>query len=528
VAELLLSRGTVSRRARWVDSGVAALGVLLAATIAAFARWGPDWPAQEFRAWSAQHDGLTAWTNWWYSGQALPGYSVIYPAVSSHLGAAVTGVAAVLVATIGASRLAPSSGSRLRLGYHVSVALVLAADLLIGQVPYLVGVAFAVWGLWAVRVHRPLAATVLAAGASLSSPLAGAFVLLAIPALVSAYGWRRATPFTAAVAGVAVSVVVGGASGAFPFSSRVFLWTAAFAAAAIAVGFRRNPVLRTFGVTYAIAAVGAFLVPNPIGGNLARLGQLVALPLVWHVLPQFAGVRWRRSVSVVLIAFGGLWPIWPSITSMARGAADPSQSRVYYAGVLGFLRTQDPAKGRLEIVFTREHWESLWVAQHFPLARGWERQTDMSQNAVLYHPITATSYRHWLDDNAVSLVALPRVPIDFGGKAESALLAHPPSYLIPVWHDANWRVWRVRNAQGIVSGPATLVTLGAASVVLDFRGSGTATVHVRSSQMWGVTDGEACISNNRNGWVTVTSPHPGRVTLRARVSTALSPDEDCA
>ena len=23
------------------------------------ARWGPDWPAQEFRAWIAAHDGLS-------------------------------------------------------------------------------------------------------------------------------------------------------------------------------------------------------------------------------------------------------------------------------------------------------------------------------------------------------------------------------------------------------------------------------------------------------------------------------------
>jgi hypothetical protein len=370
-----------------------------------------------------------------------------------------------------------------------------------------------------------VAATVLATGASLSSPLVGAFLLLAVPALVSAYGWRRAAPFTAAVAGVAVSMVVGGGSGAFPFGSRIFLWTAAFAAAAIAAGFRRDPVLRTFGMTYAIAAVVAFVVPNPIGGNLARLGQLVALPLVWHVLPRLAGRRWRRSLSAVLVAVSALWPIWPSISSAARGAADPSQSSAYYAGVLRFLHTQDPANGRLEIVLTREHWESLWVAQHFPLARGWERQTDMSNNAVLYRPLTGTGYRRWLDDNAVSLVALPRVPIDFGGKAESALLAHPPSYLVPVWHDASWRVWRVRNAQGIVSGPATLTTLGAASVVLDFHGSGTATVRVRSSQLWGVTEGEACVSNNENGWVTVTSPHPGRVTLRARVSLA---DQDCS
>ena len=84
------------------------VALLVGVGIATSARWGPDWPAQEYRAWSAAHNGLTAWTNGWYSGQALPGYSVLYPAVSSVLGAALTGLLAVVVAAAGAYRLAPS------------------------------------------------------------------------------------------------------------------------------------------------------------------------------------------------------------------------------------------------------------------------------------------------------------------------------------------------------------------------------------------------------------------------------------
>ena len=68
-----------ARVPREFGAAVAGLGMLLSALIAGLMRWGPDWPAQEFRAWTAAHDGLTAWTNQWYSGQALPGYSLHLP-----------------------------------------------------------------------------------------------------------------------------------------------------------------------------------------------------------------------------------------------------------------------------------------------------------------------------------------------------------------------------------------------------------------------------------------------------------------
>lgn len=514
---VLASTGTDQPSDRSVRLLIPALGLGLAAVIAATARWGPDWPAQEFRAWSAHQHGITAWTNQWYSGQALPGYSVTYPAIAAQLGAAVTGVFAVVVATLGAMRMAPTNTRYLRVGYLVSVGLVLAADLLIGQVPYLVGVAFGVWAFWALRTGRPLAAAALAALSSLSSPLAAAFLLLAIPALVSAYGWRRAASFGTAVAGLAVSVFFSGASGQFMFVPKTFLWTVAFAVLAVALPRREDRAIRILGLTYAAAAIALVVVPNPIGGNLARFGQLLALPLAWHLLPR---LRWRnRGVSVLLIAGAAVWPIFPSVTSIGHGAADPSQSRAYYRGLLGFLHTQDPRSGRLEVVFTREHWESLWVAQAFPLARGWERQTDLGVNAVLYrHSLSAGAYRRWLDDNAVSLVALPNVPIDFGGQAELTLLQRPPSYLVPVWHDANWQVWRVRASQALVTGPATLRTLGAASLALDFTHAGTATVRIRGSGMWSVTRGKGCVSHDQDGWLTVQTAGPGPIAVHASVS----------
>jgi hypothetical protein len=499
------------RRLDWI---VAAFGFGLAAIIVAFARWGPDWPAQEFRAWTAQHNGLTAWTNQWYSGEALPGYSVLYPAVSSWLGAALTGLVAVAAAYAAARRLAPI-GSRVReLGYHAAVILVLAADLLIGQLPYLLGVAFGGWAYWAVRARRPFLASAMAAAASLSSPLAGAFALLLIPALVTAFGWRRAVPFGAGAVGVAVSVAYGGAGGPFPYLGRVLTWTLIFVVLALVLTDDRDRPVRVLALTYGAAAVGCFFVPNPIGGNLARLGQLTALPLLCHVFPR---LRWRaRATAGWLAFFAALWPVWPCATAIGRGAADPSQNKTFYTGLLAFLATQNSAAGRLEVVFTREHWESLWVAQAFPIARGWERQTDLGSNDVLYHPLTAASYRQWLDANAVALVALPRAPIDLGGRHEAQLLRHPPAYLKPVWSDPNWRVWRVRHARPLVTGPATMRALGPASFVLDFNRPGTAVVRIRASTMWVPTSGHACVGSKSARWLTVSAAGAGDVRIQAR------------
>ena len=512
------------RRLDWV---VAAFGFGLAVLVVAFARWGPDWPAQEFRAWTAQHNGLTAWTNQWYSGEALPGYSVLYPAVSSWLGAAITGLAAVAAAYAAARRLAPTGSRPLEIGYHASVVLVLTADLLIGQVPYLLGVAFGGWAYWALRARRPVLAAVLAAAASLSSPLVGAFALLLLPTLISAYGWRRAVPFGAGFVGVAVSVAYGGAGGPFPYLARVLAWTLIFVVLAVFLTDERDRPIRVLGLTYGAAAIVCFFVPNPIGGNLARLGQLIALPLLCHVLPR---LRWRtRTAAASMAFFAAVWPVWPCATAIGRGAADPSQGKDFYTGLLTFLKTQNPTAGRLEVVFTREHWESLYVAQAFPIARGWERQTDLGSNDVLYHRLTAASYRQWLDANAVTLVALPRAPIDLGGRHEADLLRHPPAYLSPAWSDPNWRVWRVRNSRPLVSGPATMRALGAASFVLDFAQAGTATVRIRADGMWVPTGGHVCVGTDSDGWLTVTAPSAAEVTLHARFDLdAVSSDTRCA
>jgi hypothetical protein len=70
-----------------------------------------------------------------------------------------------------------------------------------------------------------------------------------------------------------------------------------------------------------------------------------------------------------------------------------------------------------------------------------------------------------------------------------------------------------------VSGPATLTKLGTSSFDLDFSAPGVATVRLRQSSLWSVTDGAGCVlPDQSDGWVHVKATAAGLVTTRARVS----------
>ena len=82
---------------------------------------------------------------------------------------------------------------------------------------------------------------------------------------------------TAALAPVAVTTAVVGADGQFPYRGSYFavsvllLTTAGLLVA--------NRVVRIGVVIAVLASVVVFAVPNPLGGNLVRLTQFVAVPV---------------------------------------------------------------------------------------------------------------------------------------------------------------------------------------------------------------------------------------------------------
>ena len=299
----------------------AALGLL----VVLVARWGPDWPAQEFRAWTAAHDGLVSWTSQWYGGEALPGYSVLYPLFAVVFGAGLTGLLAVVITTWTVSSLAPAGHVRAR-WFVVAVGLGLIENLLIGQVPFLLGVMFAVVALRCIaQAGRPWVIGLAACACALASPLAGASLLIG-QALVVGFGLRRCAWLSTALIGIGFSVVVGGAAGPYPLQWQSMAAITAFSIGTMVLTLTANRALRCFGATYLLVALVLVLEPNPIGGNVARIGKLIALPLMVRFVVVPPG--WLKRAMVTLAAMAAAaWPTAAFTSSIVRGADDPSSAR---------------------------------------------------------------------------------------------------------------------------------------------------------------------------------------------------------
>ncbi|HEX2905062.1 MAG TPA: hypothetical protein VHO01_16535 [Jatrophihabitans sp.] len=512
----------LARRISWLP--VVTLAVLGGIAVGAVGRVGPDWPAQEFRAWLASHAGVGAWNDAWYSGHALPGYSVLYPPVSALFGATITGILAATLCAWGAVRLATTHAAyRRRVTFAVAATATACVldSLIIGQIPFLLGAAAGVHAVVAVKLRQPLLALSLATACSLSSPLAGLFLAIVGLAWLPELRWRRAWPFAGSMLGSVVAAVLGGGSGTFPSDVYTVASMIAFVTLGLIVVPRRHATIRRAVLVYGFVAAILIVVPNPVGGNIDRLGRLVAIPLaLWVIASLDRGQRRRRwAIITVTVSAALLWHLYPVVSAVERADDDPSNTARYYAGLLNFLATQDPTRGRLEIPFTREHWESSFVAPHFPLARGWERQLDLAYNDVLYHPLSAASYKAWLDASAVDLVAVPGAPLDYGGAAEGVLLRHAPNYLRVVYRDENWTVYQVASPAPLINGDrATLDQIGPSSVAVRFTEPGTTTIKVHDSPLWQTNSPTACLEPSTDGWLHVHDSRPELVTITASVT----------
>jgi hypothetical protein len=175
--------------------------------------------------------------------------------------------------------------------------------------------------------------------------------------------------------------------------------------------------------------------------------------------------------------------------------------------------------GRVEIPFTRAHWEARFVAPRVPMARGWLRQLDSKYNALFYDgSLTAATYHTWLLERGITYVALPDVELDPSAVAEARLLRAGLPYLEPVWQDQHWRVWLVTDSTGLVQGPARLTELGISSVAVTFQRPGMATVLVHFTPYWRLSEGKACVFRAADGWTGILTESPGTVRLSARLS----------
>lgn len=542
---------------------------------------GVDFAAQVYRVDMWRRAGFQLWDFGWYGGHWTLDYSVLYPALAGVLGiGAVTTVAAALAA-LSFDRVArPRLGAG---GWPASllfaVGTLVAAS--IGQLTYLTGEAFGLAALWAASSARSspspshpawrprgtapalwVLAGVLAVCAALTSPLAGGFVALAagawsLPGLLAA---RRSALAPAILSVVAVAPVVTTAAlfpaeGVMPYPLVDYLWEVLVAAAVAALalaGALPAPRAAREGYWSVVSGAGLFVaaasvavaVPSPLGGNVGRIEDSVALPLAVGLACGFPPLPVLRRaikrtlaasattvirpaatlVARVLLAVALGVPLalseWtPAWSAIASAPSQPSTTAAFYAPLDDELRALGAAgpAGRVEVVPTAFHWESLYVAQVAPLARGWERQLDVSDNPIFYRPgaLTPVTYRAWLLDNGVRFVALPRAPLDMAGGAEAQLVASGKvPGLAPVWSDRFWRLYRVQSSPGVLDAPARLLSASDDEVSLLAPRPGTLILRIRYAARWRIAAGAGSLARSPRGWISLRVPRPEVVTLR--------------
>ena len=204
---------------------------------------------------------------------------------------------------------------------------------------------------------------------------------------------------------------------------------------------------------------------------------------------------------------------------------DPAAKSDYFEPLRQFLYTL-PDQRRIEIPFTRSHWEGAEVALEPPLARGWLRQLDTGLHPIFYREgLNRLTYASWLADNAVRYVALPSAKPDKSSYGERALIEKGLPYLRLRWKSDDWRVYEVLLPAPLVipqkDANIVLEQLQSDELLLDVKRPGEAIVKVRWTPYWFASN--ACVEPDGD-WTRVIAERDGlRAPLHALLARAAVP-----
>jgi hypothetical protein len=484
----------------------------------------PDLAAQAYRTRLFEQAGLSLWDNNWYGGHHMLGYSLLYPWAALVVGMRMVGALAVLASTWAFERIALSVyGARARWA-AVCFALAGAGDLWIGRLTFALGVTFALLAVLALLRGRVLLGALLALLCAASSPVAG--LLLAFAGVTHMLCERRLRP-GAALAAPTLALVLGlqalfPEGGWEPFTAGSVLATLAVTLAFLWALPREERLLRMGALVY-VPVTLLSLIHAPMGSNVQRYAVLLAAPLLLCGLARSGWSAPRRPLALVAASLCGIlvWTLWGPIRQTAQVVGDPSTDASYYRPLWRFLALNAHGPVRIEVPFTKSHWDAALLAPYVPLARGWERQLDKRFNvSIEANPLASSVYLLWLKRNAISYVALPDVRLDGSSLGEAALIRHGAPYLREVLRTAHWRVFAVLGATPLASSPGALLALGHDSLTLRFARAGSSLVRVRYTRYWTLTVGSGCVRPGAEGWTEVSVASPAVVRLSARFSLA--------
>lgn len=484
----------------------------------------PDLAVQVYRSDLFGRIGFSVWDLSWYGGHHLPGYSLLFPPLGALLGPRIVGALAAVASVILFERLiTPYFSARATRIAAVWFAIIVVCDLLIGRLTYGLGVTVGLCAVLSLSRGHPWLAAVLGIATATASPVTGVFTALAGGAVFLSGTDRRGLAL--AVTSLGTLLVMAGLfpeGGTQPFRWFQIIVPLLVCGAVLALARPSDRALRTGTILYIIGCCVTLAVTSPLGDNVLRLGALVGgslMAALWVDRVPGATRVSRRTIAAVGVIFLA-WQLAGPIREVVKSSGDPSTSQAYFAPVVDFLRTHADAGTRIEIPFTRGHWEAAYVAPYVPLARGWETQLDQKIGALFYDhrdaTFTAARYHAWLRHNAVRYVVVPDVAPDPTSRREVDVINATPPWLHLVWTGPHWKAYAVRDALPLVSGPATLMSLRPDGFTLRARGPGLILVRVRTTPYYTVTQGTACIAKSEDGWTRVRVARAGTVRVQAK------------
>jgi hypothetical protein len=509
---------------------VAPIAIAVAISIV-YLIWQPrtvDLAAHTFRADLFGQQGFTIWNGQWYGGHHTPAYSILSPPLAWFLSPPVAlAMAAVASAAIFGPLARGAFGEERARWGSIWFAVGSATLLFTARLPFAIGVALGLAALLALQRRRYGWAVVLAALCPLGSPVAGLFLAMAgIAFSLSARGDRkkRLEGVLIAVAAFTPPVLLAWAfpeGGWAPFPFSAYLPIPAFAIACLIVLPREQGALRWGAALYGLGATVALFLETPMGGNAVRLGALFGGPVLLCALWGRPIMRKLWLAPVLLAGFAGLafWQWSPAVRDVIKYLEDPAAKSDYFEPLRQFLFTL-PDQRRVEIPFTRSHWEGAEIATGTPLARGWLRQLDTGLHSIFYKgEVNRLTYASWLAENAVRYVALPSAKPDKSSYAERALIERGLPYLRLRWKSDDWRVYEVLLPTPIVipQGRANIVLeqMSSDELLLDVKRPGEAIVRVRWTPYWYASN--ACVEPDGD-WTRVIAGERGFVRLSTRFS----------
>jgi hypothetical protein len=511
--------GQPSRDRRWrrvvshpvvISALVTAAGAL--AWILFFPRVGTDLSAALARADWASHYPGSAYLFSWYGGIHPASYSLLAPYVLAFAGTRLSmAVAAVISAVLLSWLLVRHQVPRPRAA-ALWAAIALWTELSAGRAAFTLGLAAGLGCVVVADVTRPryagrlLAAAALALLCCLLSPVAAIFLGVVGVAFAVARHWAQAVVVIVAASlplGVMALLSDGGTQ---PFTVQNWLPPLIAVAAALLLIPRRWQMVRAGAIIYGLGVLLTWAVPSLIGSNAARLGELLAGPLLVGL-----GSARHRWLLAVALSGAAVWQIAQPVADLRQGNAVAYAPQT--AALVRELAALHADTARVEAVPQYGHWESQELATAVPLARGWERQIDIERNPLFYRGIlTPDAYHGWLRSNAVRYVAISGATPDFAAVAETATIRAGQPWLVLVWHNAFWRLYRVLGTRPLASPPATVTGTTPAQITLRMSRAGSTIVRVHWSPLLRAT---GAVVARAGPWTRLTARRPGTYILTA-------------